>query len=262
MAENKMKISTNRIQIMGEKSPPTKLLINHGKPNFTIIKSPKTPKTPKDNSTTDGRKFFEATTTKPNFIIKRAEQLKQNGTPPTDNEFKRLHQKISGKHIDNMTNNIEDTKTNGNSENIKQNGITTEVSVSKVNLPKEQHFATLQKNCVISVKTKDAESDNETHLKAIPKPPTPEKPNGHILTPKTPTPKPSHLNNNGVNFEQRSMISFAKDLSVEPNRYPDTVKIVKNIESTGKPLPKEFNELKFEIASNGEVLMPFKKIVH
>ncbi|XP_037952292.1 putative uncharacterized protein DDB_G0292292 [Teleopsis dalmanni] len=69
--------------------------------------------------------------------------------------------------------------------------------------------------------------------------------------PSIPTPDPSGAL--GVNFEPKTVVSFSKDLSSEPNKYPDTVKVVKD----GEVVTKETNEdlkdlakLKFDIQAD------------
>lgn len=84
--------------------------------------------------------------------------------------------------------------------------------------------------------------------------------NGHEITishtnglngPSIPSPDPSA--EKGVNFEPKTVVSFSKDLGSEPNKYPDTVKITKEAESTLEASEelKELSKLKFEIKDDG-----------
>lgn len=51
-----------------------------------------------------------------------------------------------------------------------------------------------------------------------------------------------------ANFEQKPITSFAKDLSSEPNKYPDTVKVVKEANATVQDeLIQEMYKMKFDI---------------
>ncbi|XP_055372625.1 probable serine/threonine-protein kinase cdc7 isoform X2 [Condylostylus longicornis] len=64
--------------------------------------------------------------------------------------------------------------------------------------------------------------------------------------PITPTVNENNFVDNsiGVNFEQKTIVSFSKDLSTEPNRYPDTVKITKTI-SNGNGINKSNDTINF-----------------
>uniref|UniRef100_A0A1L8EJC2 Putative hybrid signal transduction histidine kinase e n=1 Tax=Haematobia irritans TaxID=7368 RepID=A0A1L8EJC2_HAEIR len=67
-----------------------------------------------------------------------------------------------------------------------------------------------------------------------------------LSTPSIPSPDPS--GEKGVNYEPKTVVSFSKDLG-EPNKYPDTVKVVKEVESNNSSSDelKELAKLKFEI---------------
>lgn len=76
---------------------------------------------------------------------------------------------------------------------------------------------------------------------------------------KPPTPKSNKvlINHGDVNYEKKACTSFSKDLAIEPNRYPDTVKVIKIVPQEKKIFnrndPAEFQHLKFEVSSNGEL---------
>ncbi|XP_055923780.1 WASH complex subunit 2 [Eupeodes corollae] len=58
-----------------------------------------------------------------------------------------------------------------------------------------------------------------------------------------------------VNFEPKTVTSFAKDLSSEPNKYPDTVKIVTEVPPSATEqddLMKDMYKLKFDIHADSE----------
>uniref|UniRef100_A0A1I8PE64 Uncharacterized protein n=2 Tax=Stomoxys calcitrans TaxID=35570 RepID=A0A1I8PE64_STOCA len=65
-------------------------------------------------------------------------------------------------------------------------------------------------------------------------------------TPSLPSPDPS--GEKGVNYEPKTVVSFSRDLG-EPNKYPDTVKVVKDADTTDSANDelKELAKLKFEI---------------
>lgn len=74
---------------------------------------------------------------------------------------------------------------------------------------------------------------------------------------KPPVPKSNKIliNHGDVNFEKKACTSFSKDLAIEPNRYPDTVKVTKIVPQEKKIFnrndPAEFQHLKFDVSSNG-----------
>lgn len=70
-----------------------------------------------------------------------------------------------------------------------------------------------------------------------------------LSTPSVPSPDPS--GEKGVNFEPKTVVSFSRDLG-EPNKYPDTVKVVKDVESSSEATDelKELAKLKFEIKAD------------
>lgn len=74
---------------------------------------------------------------------------------------------------------------------------------------------------------------------------------------KSPVPKTNKIDHGDVNFEKKDCTSFSKDLAIEPNRYPDTVKVTKIVpqEKTifNRNDPPEFQHLKFDVSSNGEL---------
>lgn len=76
---------------------------------------------------------------------------------------------------------------------------------------------------------------------------------------KPPVPKSNKIfmNHGDVNFEKKACTSFSKDLAIEPNRYPDTVKVTKIVPQEKKIFnrndPAEFQHLKFDVSSNGEL---------
>ncbi|XP_017476375.1 PREDICTED: general transcriptional corepressor trfA [Rhagoletis zephyria] len=74
--------------------------------------------------------------------------------------------------------------------------------------------------------------------------------NGHAA-PSLPTPDPSGAL--GVNYEPKTVVSFSKDLG-EPNKYPDTVKVVKTAEDKAVDAAsdelKELAKLKFDIKAD------------
>jgi hypothetical protein len=55
-------------------------------------------------------------------------------------------------------------------------------------------------------------------------------------------PTVASFNNHGPNFEQKTYVSFAKDLAVTPNKYPDMVKVTRFAETMLEPdnNPEEF----------------------
>ncbi|XP_037051858.1 uncharacterized protein LOC119085544 [Bradysia coprophila] len=59
-----------------------------------------------------------------------------------------------------------------------------------------------------------------------------------------------HINHGNSNYKVKPITSFARDLQLEPNRYPDTVAVTK----TAEPEPVFFSDIKFIINSNGEVV--------
>lgn len=76
---------------------------------------------------------------------------------------------------------------------------------------------------------------------------------------KPPAPKSNKIliNHGDVNYEKKTCTSFSKDLAIEPNRYPDTVKVIKIVPQEKKIFnrndPAEFQHLKFDVSSNGEL---------
>ncbi|XP_055857331.1 uncharacterized protein LOC129920141 isoform X2 [Episyrphus balteatus] len=56
-----------------------------------------------------------------------------------------------------------------------------------------------------------------------------------------------------VNFEPKPITSFAKELSSEPNKYPDTVKVIKEVQPTEQDeLLKDMYKMKFDIHADSE----------
>ncbi|XP_037916721.1 uncharacterized protein LOC119655091 isoform X1 [Hermetia illucens] len=287
MMENRPKLLINRNNLLSEKSPPpSKLLLNHGKPNFTIVKSSKIISPPPTEES-----IFSGTDLKPSALKRRSppKVIHSNGSvngstngSASSDEFLRLHKKIGGKNFDEIDNNnvINCPSMNGNPS----------VAVAKESPHADQHFATLQRNCILTLKhpsetngfTNKSDIDNQMNGTAL-KSPTPEKPSTpekpDFLKQSTPSPvsrSPPPLSKqnspfnqsmesvtspSAVNFEQRTVVSFSRDLSVTPNRYPDTVKTTKTVDANGgiSSLPKEFASLKFEIAPDGELIRPVKK---
>lgn len=131
-------------------------------------------------------------------------------------------------------------------------------------------------NNIISEK-KQSSYDFETILSASPLPPRksqvfqqqPQPQSPHITKPKI-----HHLNHDSPNYDIKPFVSFSKDLSSTPNRYPDVVKVIKksenssyitsNSNSTMTLLKSEANEnmyfsdVKFIINENGEVVQTVK----
>ncbi|XP_073813873.1 hebe isoform X2 [Musca autumnalis] len=71
-----------------------------------------------------------------------------------------------------------------------------------------------------------------------------------LSTPSIPSPDPS--GEKGVNFEPKTVVSFSRELN-EPNKYPDTVKVVKEVEGAQVDDElKELAKLKFEIKADQE----------
>jgi len=68
--------------------------------------------------------------------------------------------------------------------------------------------------------------------------------------PQIPTPDPS--GSLGVNYEPKTVVSFSKDLGSEPNKYPDTVVVVRDNENgqAADPQLQEFSKLKFDIKTD------------
>lgn len=70
-----------------------------------------------------------------------------------------------------------------------------------------------------------------------------------------------HNHSSYANFEQKTVVSFSKELLDAPNRYPETVKVTKTISSqtissqtTSVMQQTVFNNLKFVIDNDGQVL--------
>lgn len=59
-----------------------------------------------------------------------------------------------------------------------------------------------------------------------------------------------HINHGNSNYKVKPITSFARDLQLTPNRYPDKVAITK----TAEPEPVFFSDIKFVINSKGEVV--------
>lgn len=67
-------------------------------------------------------------------------------------------------------------------------------------------------------------------------------------------------NNTYTNYEQKTVVSFSKDLLDAPNRYPETIKVTKTYttssshHSTSVLHQSTFNNIKFDIDDNGQVV--------
>lgn len=322
MSGNKVKLQLSRNISLNDKSPsPSKLMINHGKPNFTInrqnsnykkyhVDTELKPneidkvvlKTVPFNDTQSVKENINYTSSKTTSEQEFLQKFKQISVVKTENiekktyateseithknefldKFQRISEKLSTRNIDSIETSSLDYAGNTNGNNCVYN-MKNEKCIKKPNISEskvEPQFAKMVDNRVHNAEIKNS------GFKLPPgaicgKPYIPTKPVGLVSTPPpsvisngngTLLPMPlsngestltttvtkndtnCHVNTNGVNFEQKTVVSFSKDLSTAPNTYPDTAKVVteelqSNFQNT--EIFNEISKLKFDIETTG-----------
>lgn len=252
--DNKTKLNLRPSIGIGDKqqqSPPTKLLINHGKPNYTIDRS--VIKTNRriinKNSMEHNGLTINLRKIQSNTITASSKTKKSNDSK--NNEFLQKRQQIYDK-IE-KENSIEE---NGYMNKIENAGST----LTTLKSPKEQSY----------VKQITEQLQNGTLLKSsqlsFPKSQNllPSKFKNYNESSSTNSSKISSLNND-ANFEQKCVVSFPKNITTETNKYPDTAKVLKSISSKIEPESKQENKeshilqeltkLKFDIDVKEDVII-------
>lgn len=200
-----------------------KLMISHGKPNFVI-----NPVKTSLKSTINNEKITSAT-----------ESVNYSATLGKLKPVEHFHQQIKKqetekKETSELRKKFEQLQTESKSKT--QNEIKTAVELKTIAENINNNF----KNDSIKISPKNALPFKQQKL---------------VLSPQVTSQTIHHLSTEKLsNFEQKTTVSFSKELGAVPNRYPDMVKVTKTMDETSKS-NTFLSNVKFIINSNGEVIV-------
>lgn len=231
-----------------------KLFLSHGKPNFVVKSCDKqTPTTPKDtlNSKQQCENYLEVK-------IKSLKPQKSRDDSLTDNNIIFNQQINTLKHPNDEANN---NPLKNIIKSLKPHKTVDEIDASS-NLNQKIYTGngTLPRKLVSTWQEQNKINNNHKnagHLPLVIK-------DNHSKIFSETSNNIHSFNKNGVavngvtNFQQKTMVSFSKDLQDAPNLYPEMVKVTKTIttksETTTVHQQNMFSNIKFIIGNDGQVM--------